>query len=280
MQVLIALIRQYRVFLLFIFLELVSFWMIVQANYYQNAVFLNSANQYIGSLLQVTSNIGSYFRLGEANKRLAQENIRLHEEINVLRKREKFIKVSPIIDSMVVNQYNYQIAEVVNNSTNKGNNYLTINKGKRHGLKKGMAVISPLGVVGQIKQSNNGFSTVVSLLHSKTSMSAQIKKNGELGTIRWNGKSPKYAQLEDIPTYAKVQIGDTICTSGQNAVFPPRITIGVVRKIRQKPEQTNYELEIELSTSFNSLDYVYVIKNILQMEQDSLRTEEFIEIEE
>lgn len=254
--------------------------MIVQANYYQNAVFISSANQYIGSMLQFTNNVGSYFRLGEANKRLAQENIRLHEEVNTLRKRAKFIKVSPIIDSMVVNQYNYQIAEVVNNSTNRGNNYITINKGYKQGLSKGMAVISPLGVVGQIKKTNSGFSTVVSLLHAKTSMSAQIKKNGELGTIRWNGKSPRFAQLEDIPTYIKVQVGDTICTSGQNAVFPPRITIGIVRKVRQKPEQTNYELEIELSTPFNSLDYVYVIKNILKMEQDSLETEDFMEIDE
>lgn len=280
MQVILALIRQYRVFLLFIFLEFFSFWMIVQANYYQNAVFINSANQYMGSIFQFTSNISSYFRLGETNRRLAQENVRLHEEINVLRKRAKFVKVSPILDSMVVNQYNYQIAEVVNNSTNKANNYMTINKGYRHGVLKGMAVISPLGVVGQIKKANSGFSSVVSLLHSKTSMSAQIKKNGELGTIRWNGKSPQYAQLTDIPTYVKVQVGDTICTSGKNAVFPPRITIGIVRKVRQKPEQTNYELEIELSTPFNRLDYVYVIKNILKMEQDSLETEDFIDIEE
>jgi rod shape-determining protein MreC len=280
MQVLIALIRQYRVFLLFLLLETVSLLLVVQANYYQNAVFINSANQYMGSVLQFTSSIGSYFRLGEENKKLLQENIRLHEENNQLRKRAKFDKVSPIIDSVVVNQYKYRFAEVVNNSTHKGDNYITINKGYQHGISKGMAIISPLGVVGQVIKANKSFSTVVSALHSKTRISAQVKKNGELGTVRWNGKSPKYAQLEGIPTYAKVQIGDTICTSGYNAVFPPRITIGVVKKVRQKPEQTNYELEIELSTNFNRLDYVYVIQNILKVEQDSLETEKFIEIDE
>lgn len=254
--------------------------MIVQANHYQNAVFLNSANSSIGSLLQFTSNIGSYFRLGEVNRKLAEENIRLHKENEELRKRAKFVKISPIIDSMVVSQYNYQIAEVVNNSTNKGNNYITINKGYRQGIRKGMAVISPLGVVGQVRDAHSSFSTAVSLLHTKTSVSAQIKKNRELGTIRWNGKSAKYAQLEGIATYVKVQEGDTICTSGYNAVFPPNITIGIVRKIRQKPEQTNYEIEVELSTNFNRLDYVYVIKNILKVEQDSLEMENFVEIDE
>jgi rod shape-determining protein MreC len=265
---------------LFIFLEFISFWMIVQANHYQNAVFLNSSNQYIGSMLQFTSNIGSYFRLGQVNNKLAQENVRLHKEINQLRQQHKKNKIEPVTDSVVVSQYNYTIAEVVNNSTHRANNYITINKGSKDGLATGMAIISPLGIVGHIKKVNRHFSNVVSVLHSKSEISAQIKKNGELGTIKWNGKSPKYVQLHNIQTYVKVQVGDTICTSGYNAVFPPRITIGTVKKVRQKPAQTMYELEIELATSFNRLDYVYAIKNIMKIEQDSLEMENFIEIDE
>ena len=280
MQIIFLLLKQNRVFLLFIFLELFSFWLIVQANHYQNAVFLNSSNQYVGSMLQFTNNIGLYFRLGDANKKLAQENIYLRKEVDKLMQKVKKGNAEPLTDSIVVNQYNYTMAEVVNNSTHKGNNYITINKGRKHGLTKGMAVISPLGIVGQIKVANYGFSSVVSVLHTKTFVSAQIKKNGELGSIKWNGKSPRYAQLHDIPTYVKVNIGDTICTSGYNAVFPPRITIGIVRKISQKPEQTSFELEVELTTNFNRLDYVYAIKNILKIEQDSLKTEDFIDIDE
>ena len=254
--------------------------MIVQTNHYQNAVFLNSSNQYIGSLLQFTSNIGSYFGLGEVNRKLAKENTRLHQEINLLRQKQKKIALEPIADSVVVNQYNYTLAEVVNNSTHRGNNYITINKGTRHGIVEGMAVISPTGVVGKVKKANANFSTVVSLLHSKTNMSAQIKRNGELGSVRWNGKSPLYAQLTDVPSHVKVNVGDTICTSGYNATYPPRITIGIVKKVRMKSEQTLYELDIELATPFNRLDYVYVVKNILKIEQEQLEMENFKEIDE
>jgi len=280
MQVLLALIRQYRVFLLFLFLESISFWMIVQANHYQNAVFLNSSDRYVGTMLQFTSDIGGYFRLGSVNRKLAQENIRLRKTVDELTQKVKKTNIEQIVDSIIVRQYDYLLAEVVNNSTHKSKNYITINKGSKDGLAKDMAVISPTGVVGHITVVNRNFSSVVSLLHSKTEMSAQIKRNGELGTIKWNGKTPKFAQLHNIPTHVKVQVGDTICTSGYNGIFPPRITVGVVRKIRQKPEQTQYELDIELSTRFNSIDFVYVVKNILKIEQDSLQMGVFSDIDE
>jgi rod shape-determining protein MreC len=280
MQAIFLLIKTYRIFLLFVLLELLSFWLIIQHNTYQNAVFLNSSNQYVGTVLAFSANIRDYFGLKQVNERLAKENLYLHSELTRLRQRKPHAIIPPVTDSVVVNQYNFSLAKVVNNATNRTDNYITIDKGSRDGISKDMAVISPLGVVGKVVKVNSRFSTVISVLHSKNSVSAQVKKNGELGSIKWDGKHPRFAKMTDVPSYAKVIIGDTICTSSFNGIFPPRIMVGIVRKVRLRPEQTFYDLEIELSTPFNRLDYVYVIKNILKMEQESLETEEFEEIEE
>lgn len=280
MRTLFALINRYKVFLIFLFLEILGFWLLVNHNYYQNAIFFNSANSYVGTLLKVSNNIASYFQLNTVNLELAKENKQLRTELTKMRQKNPQLLDSKANDSDFINQYEYVLAKVINNSTHRSNNYITIDKGKKDGIEAGMAVISPLGIVGKVRKSNGRFTTLTSLLHSKTEVSAQIKKNSELGTIKWDGKSPNIAKMIDVPSYVKIAVGDTIVTSGYNAIFPPKVTIGIIKKIKTNPEQTFYDIDVMLTTNFNSLSYVYVVKNILKVEQDSLELETFEEIEE
>jgi rod shape-determining protein MreC len=189
----------------------------------------------------------------------------------------KFQKLS---DSLVANKYTYALAKVVNNSTHQLNNYITIDKGEKDGLKKGMSVISPSGIVGKIIKCNRHFSIVMPVLHSKMTVSAQVKRNGELGSLKWDGKRAQTAKLLDVGTHAKIKTGDTIQTSGYNATFPPRSMIGIVKKVKVIPEQTFYDIDVELSTHFSSLAFVYVIQDILKLEQEALEMELLEEISE
>jgi rod shape-determining protein MreC len=61
-----------------------------------------------------------------------------------------------------------------------------------------------------------------------------------------------------------------IVTSGFNAIFPPGIKIGEIASVDIKDDATFYEVKVDLAVDFQSLDYVYVIGNELQQEQDSL----------
>lgn len=280
MRTLFALINRYKVFLIFLFLEILGFWLVVNHNYYQNAIFFNSANSYVGTLLKVSNNISSYFQLNTVNLELAKENRLLRVELTRIKQKKNQLFEVKVNDPSFINQYDYILAKVINNSTHRANNYITIDKGKKDGIEPGMAVISPLGIVGKVRKSNGRFTTLVSLLHANMTVSAQVKKNSELGTIKWDGKSPNFAKMLDVPINVKIAIGDTIVTSGYNATFPPKITIGIIKKIKPNPEQTFYDIDVMLTTNFNSLSYVYVVKNILKVEQDSLEMETFEEIEE
>lgn len=280
MQNFLLLIRQYQVFLLFVLLEIIGFWLVVGNNYYQNATFFNSANGYTGTILSWSSGVGDYFKLRRVNTELARENLRLHKELAKITQRSDYAKFQKLSDSLVVNKYTYALAKVVNNSTHQLNNYITIDKGEKDGLKKGMSVISPSGIVGKIVKCNRHFSIVMPVLHSKMTVSAQVKRNGELGSLKWDGKRSQYAKLLDVATHAKIKEGDTIQTSGYNATFPPRSMIGVVKKVKIIPEQTFYDIDVELSTHFSSLAFVYVIQDILKLEQESLEMELLEEISE
>ncbi|NJO02142.1 MAG: rod shape-determining protein MreC [Bacteroidia bacterium] len=280
MQSLILLIKQYRILLLFIALELVSIWMIVRNNYYQNATFFNSANYYTGVLLSWRQGVEDYFSLSYTNEELARENARLRALLSRERQRNRTLGPENNPDSLVLNKYNYIAAEVVNNSTYQPRNYITLNKGRLDGIEPDMGVISSQGIVGKVSACSDHFSTVISLLHANMSASAQIKKNNELGSVRWDGRSPRFAKMLEISSHLNIKPGDTIVTSGYNATFPPKTPVGVVERVRKKAEETFYDIDVRLSTNFNRLSYVYVVKNILKVEQDSLEAETFEEIDE
>ncbi|MFH0865804.1 MAG: rod shape-determining protein MreC, partial [Bacteroidota bacterium] len=65
--------RQYF-FFLFLSLEIISFILIVQNNYYQRSGFINSSSEFSGGVLTVFNNVTQYFSLKEANNKLAEEN--------------------------------------------------------------------------------------------------------------------------------------------------------------------------------------------------------------
>lgn len=279
MQSLFLLIKKFRTPILFLLLEIFCLILIVTRNKYHNTIFYNISSEYTGELLGVSNNVWEYLNLRDVNKKLAQENAQLRYLV-AKKQFAKNAQVTSIRDSLVVAQYQYDVAKVVNNSTHRSNNYITINRGRLHGIKPGMGVISPEGAVGKIKSCSDHYSIVVSLLHSKMRISSEIKKNNSLGYVQWSGGDPSTAKMLDLPRHLNVVKNDTIITSGYNSTFPPGITIGVVKKVALKSEQTFFDIDVQLATEFNQLSYVYIIKNRLKLEQESLERESFEDIDE
>jgi rod shape-determining protein MreC len=65
-------------------------------------------------------------------------------------------------------------------------------------------------------------------------------------------------------------VGDTVITSGYNAVFPEGIMVGIIRKANLKEETNFWDIQIELTQDFGRLSFVDVIKSRLKNEKDSL----------
>lgn len=274
MQRLFLFLYQYRAFLLFAFLELFSAWLIVRHNQYQGAAFLNSSNRLAANILQSKQNINNYFGLREVNRTLAEENALLREMIA----SGGYQAADSSGDSTIYGsgQYDFQIAQVINNSTRRASNFITINKGTTDGIEPDMAVVNSQGIVGKVKVASKHFATVISLLHPDFYVSSLIKSSGTLCTTKWGGANPQVADLLYVPRHIQVQPGDTIVTSGYNAIFPPQTMIGVVKSVDISEDATFYDIDIDLSTDFEALSYVYVVKNNAKGEIDSLEQETYI----
>jgi len=223
-------------------------------------------------MYQRYSNIEEYFALKKINKSLIDHNKKLIKQTPY-----SFLKTDQNIfefnDTLYKRQYTYINAKVINNSINRRNNYLTLNKGRSHGVDVDMGVITPSGVIGIVKNVSSNFSSVISLLHTDVRISAKIKKNNHIGTLIWNSPNYRKVSMVDIPPHVNVEIGDTIATSGFSTIFPENIPIGLVSNYDIKRGENFLTIDVELFQDFNNLYNVFVIKNLFGKEQKELEEE-------
>ncbi len=287
MRNLFAFVYRFRGFLVFSLLQIVCVYLIVQNNGYQGAAFYNSANSYAGRVLSFQRQMEDYFRLIEVNRALVNENRRLKQSMtNIMAAgvldslpaapdslyRAKLDSITRYqLDTAGIDQvFSFIPGKVVNNSVRRINNYLTLDVGATDGVEVGMGVVSSDGVVGRVKAVSENYATVYSLLHSKITISARVKRDNTIGTIRWEGGDTQTAILDFITRDKKLLKGDTIITSGYGAYFPAGIIIGRIASVAKESDKEFYTVKVKLTPHFDQLDFVYVIKNNRRMEQDSL----------
>jgi rod shape-determining protein MreC len=283
MERLFIFLYQYRAFFTFLVLEVVCAWLIIENNQYQSARFFNSSNTMVASLNNFSQGVREYFLLRNINSTIAEENAMLRSKLEEYRQLQNAFARNGLIDSSavdsaVIKQFDFVSAKVVSNTVHRFTNYLTINKGSTDSIAQGMAVISPLGAVGKVRSVSKHFSVVTSILHIDVKVSAVLRRTGHFGTIQWDGLDPDYVKLEYMPRHVNVVKGDTIVTSGYNAVYPEGIMIGIVDDVKLRDEALFYDLKVKLSQDFRKLSYVEVVRNHLHHEQDSL-TAPFIDLE-
>ena len=261
-------ISKYNAFFLLIIFLVLSLVLLVNNNSYQRASAWNSSNRLIGGSFERVNAIKNYLSLGRTNDSLAFENARLRNDLKSSIFSDS-IKQQTVTDTLTQQQYTYIVSKVVNNSIHQSNNYITINRGFKHGIKKGMGVMSAKGIVGIVLNVSNHFSTIQSILHSDTRISASV--NGNIGSLVWGegNYDPRLAILKDIPNHVIVKKGNRVVTSGYS-LFPSGIEIGRVTRTGLKGGDSFLNIEIWLSTDFSNLQYVYVINNLFSLEQESL----------
>lgn len=256
---------------LFLFLELTSIVLLIKNNNYQHSKFLNSSNFLVGNLYESITNITNYLHLKSENEILRTQNAKLLSE-----NKNSFIKIFgntvQINDTSYFQKYIYTAAKVINNSTNQRENYITLDKGSINGIKAGMGVINSTGVVGIVKNVSANFSSVISLLHQKNSISGKIKSSNYYGSVVWDSDKNAYntAFLKEIPNHVKLNIGDTILTSGFSSIFPEGILLGTIKSYNLEKGANFYDIEINLSVDFKKIVHVYIIKSLLKEEQTAL----------
>ncbi|SOD88215.1 rod shape-determining protein MreC [Spirosoma fluviale] len=259
-----------RNFILFVLLEVLCFYFIINTSNYWSVTYFNTSNRYAAQVLAWSNAANEYTSLRQVNADLALENQRLNAQLTKLLQSKPEAPAEYKADSAFADRFKFTVAKVVDNTTQFANNYITIDKGTDDGIRPGMGVISPTGVVGKVKVCNQHFSVVTSILHSEFLVSSKLIKANDIGTGKWDGGDPHLIKLNAISRYKPVNKGDTVVTSQYNSTFPPGILVGLVRSVGVQPDMTFHDITLNLATNFSTLSYVYVVENRLQAEQEQL----------
>lgn len=269
-------IRRYITFLAFVVLQIFALWMLFKFNKFHRAAFLGVASEVTGNINTQVDKLDDYFHQGEENKRVHRMNDSL---LNLLETNFSYPDTgyTLIIDSLMIDttkavrRYYWRDAKVVYNTVTSDKNYLQINRGSNYGIRDNMAVLNSDGsVVGQIVNVSPNFSSVMSLLHIQSTVSAALKKTGDGGRVRWDAKDPRYVLMEGISKSVKVKAGDTVVTSKHTYNFPPDKMIGTVAELTSDPATGFYLLKIRTAVNFASIQQVFVVENLQRDEQVAL----------
>ena len=265
MQNLLQFLFRNGVVLLFLALEALCLYLVVETNERQNKIYHKSADVITGAISKQMESFVDYWSLRASNDSLRAENAFLRQQLYNW-------SLSAVSASVTDSSYRTISAHVIKNSILSRNNYITLNAGSEQGIKTGMGVVAPDGPVGIVISTTKRYAKVMSILHGNAMISASIKNKGYFGSLVWKSANPMQMQLEAIPKHANLEVGDTIITSGYSHMFPPGILIGVVEAFHLDGGDNFYNVTVRLGVDISDIQTAYVIENLHYAERDSVET--------
>jgi len=182
---------------------------------------------------------------------LQKENDQMREMMLAQERLRRLLQFKETLSSTVV------AAEVIGRDPSSWFKSLTINKGERDGIQKGMAVISPEGVIGQIFKTAPSYAVVLLLTDYNCAIDAIVQRTRAKAIVE--GRGDNRCQLKYLLRSEDVVEGDRVVTSGLAGNFPKGLMIGEIKKVDKKGHGIFQSAELVTSVDFSRLEEVLII---------------------
>lgn len=187
---------------------------------------------------------------------VVSQNDNLRDEVNKLKDT---LDLNTILSDKV-----YMNATVVTRNIGYWYDEVTIDKGSKNGIEKGMAVVNPKGLVGQITKVSNYSSTVKLLsnenMSDKISVKIKVADNYVYGLIsQYDSKTNTYT-VEGISENVDIEKGADVVTTGMGTIFPSGLMVGTVNKVTTDNFDLSKVVEVKAAVNFDDLDYLTILK--------------------
>jgi rod shape-determining protein MreC len=123
-------------------------------------------------------------------------------------------------------------ASIIANSATSWFQSCVLNKGSADGLRKGMAVVTPMGVVGKVVTVTGRTAKVLLLTDPNSGIDVLVQRTRSRGIV--SGSLESGTVLKYMKRSEDVQEGDRLVTSGLDNVFPKGLLVGTVIKVRKQ----------------------------------------------
>ncbi len=228
------------------------FYLVINDNKKENIILSNISN-FMANIFNITSFSNNNYHsdlISEINKDYKKEINDLKNELklNDINSDKTFINASICVRS---SEYWY--------------NQITINKGRKDGIKKGFAVINSDGLVGKIISVRNNTSVVklLTALNKDTYISAsfEYENNTYYGLIsEYDYKKNQIILKNVIGDFDESKINNiNVVTSSLSNKFKSGLLIGKIKKVEKDTFGISNNFTIEPTVNFNNINIVSVV---------------------
>ncbi len=148
-------------------------------------------------------------------------------------------------------------ASVVASSASTWFRSLILDKGSSDGVLKGMGVVSPLGVIGQVVAVTSRSAKVLLLTDPNSGVDAFDQRSRARGIISGSldyGPIMKYVKRSE-----DIKEGDRLITSGLDGVFPKGLLVGTITKVNKKNFGLFQYVGVTLAVDSSEIEEVLVV---------------------
>jgi len=136
---------------------------------------------------------------------------------------------------------------------------VVIDKGARHGVRRGDGVMGAEGVVGVVLTAARASSEVLLLSDASSALDIVVQRSRARGILRGRGDDDRYAAaVEDFDRLRDVRPGDVVVTSGFGARFPPGTRVGTIAEVKDR-DDLNVEAVIVPAVNLARVEHVSVL---------------------
>ncbi|MCQ2613325.1 MAG: rod shape-determining protein MreC [Treponemataceae bacterium] len=193
--------------------------------------------------------LANYEYLQRDNAEVRKENERLRQQLG-------------FSESVSYTNFSAQIIARDSNSTFSG---ITIDKGARQGVVKGMPVIAiqngKIGLVGRIISVGQTTSMILPIFDYQCNVSGRIEATRDVGIVTGNGDVDQTLTMKYVKKrlLSELNYGDVIVTSGENDNYLRDIPIGTVTQINIRDYDSSLEVLLTPIIDFDRLETVLIV---------------------
>ena len=202
-------------------------------------------------------------------RHVRQQNLDLQHQIGLLRMERAALAEDALqgqrLQKLLDFRRNYVsttvVAQVIGASATDQGRTLILDKGWQDGLKPDMAVITPDGVVGKVRDVGRHTSQLL-LLSDATSGAGVLLETTRIRAIV-RGTSTGRLMISNLTADPRIHAGEPVLTSGGDQIYPRGLPVGTIASIAPDPEHQPYSaIMLRPAADLNRLDEVLVITGL------------------
>jgi rod shape-determining protein MreC len=154
--------------------------------------------------------------------------------------------------------YTTVAAQAIGSSGSDQSHVFYLDKGSANGLDRDMAVITPDGIVGKVREVFPHSAQVLAINDQTSGAGVILQTTRIRGILR--GNAAGQPQIIGILADRRIQPGEAVLTAGGDQIFPRGLPVGVVEKVVRDPERENFiDVIVKPAAHLDQLDEVLVI---------------------